>query len=169
MTFEVQSEPLTEARRRDVESAGASVVCVYGSNEFTWTSSGCGARRAADDMHLYAQMYALITRPREAGAGGESPQDLLISTLSPSAPVIGLNAQMGDMALVEERPSDCCALGELGLTTHLSNVRSFDKLTGEGVSVARSDMLRILEVDLPRQFGGTSVDYQLAEEAGAMG
>jgi hypothetical protein len=83
--------------------------------------------------------------------------------------VIGFNTEMGDVAIVEERGSDCCSLGALGLLTHISQIRSVDKLTGEGVTVARSEMLHVLEVELPRRFGGTSIDYQLAEEVGPDG
>ena len=166
VTFDVRSEPLTEARRQDIEAAGAHVIGAYGSNEITYVAFTCANRRAADDMHLFAHEYALTTSPRETGVDGETVQGLHVTTLSPFAPVIGLNAQMGDVATVEERDRDCCPLGGIGLTTHLSNIRSYDKLTGEGVTVARSDMLRVLEVELPRRFGGASVDYQLAEEAG---
>jgi hypothetical protein len=59
----------------------------------------------------------------------------------------------------------CCALGRLGFTTHLSEVRSFEILTGEGMTFARSGLERIVEEILPARFGGTSVDYQLVEEA----
>jgi hypothetical protein len=169
VVFDVRSEPLTEARRLDIEAAGAGVIASYGSNEITFVAAGCGGRRIADDMHLYAHEYALITRPRVIDAGSEPMQGLLVSTLSPFAPVIGLNTEMGDMATVDQPGPDCCRLGQLGLTTHLSNVRSFDKLTGEGVTVARSEMLQVLEVELPSRFGGTSIDYQLAEEAGPDG
>jgi hypothetical protein len=169
VVFDVRSEPLTIARRRDVEAAGARVISSYGSTELTWIAGACGDRSALDDLHLAAYEYALVTRPREAGPGDERLDGLLVSTLAPTAPVIGLNTEMGDVATVEERAGDCCLLGSLGLSTHLSNVRSFDKLTGEGVTVARSDMLRVLEDVLPGQFGGTSIDYQLAEEIGPDG
>jgi hypothetical protein len=169
VTFDVRSEPLTEARRHDIEAAGAAVINSYGSTELTFVAGGCAGRRAPDDAHVYAHEYALVTRPRDSGPSGEQFDGLLVSTLAPSAPVIGLNTEMGDVATVEQRPSDCCTLGALGLVTHLSSIRSLDKLTGEGVTVARSDMLRVLEDELPLQFGGTSIDYQLAEEVGPDG
>jgi hypothetical protein len=60
---------------------------------------------------------------------------------------------------------DCgCSLGVLGLRTHLSEIRSFEKLTGEGVTFARANLERILEDALPARFGGTGLDYQLIEE-----
>lgn len=127
-TFDIRSEPLTEARRQDIEAAGARVIASYGSNEITFVAAGCASRRVADDMHLYAHEYALITRPRDIDARSEPLQGLHVSTLSPLAPVIGLNTEMGDVATVDQQGPDCCRLGQPGLTTHLSNVRSFDKL-----------------------------------------
>jgi hypothetical protein len=60
---------------------------------------------------------------------------------------------------------DCgCPLEELGLDTHVRDVRSFKKLTAEGVTLVGSDMEHILETVLPDRFGGSSLDYQLAEE-----
>jgi hypothetical protein len=50
------------------------------------------------------------------------------------------------------------------MRTHLSEIRSFEKMTGEGVTFARSTLEQILEEQLPARFGGSSVDYQLVEE-----
>ena len=60
-------------------------------------------------------------------------------------------------------------MGDLGLTTHLSEIRSFEKLSSEGTSFARQDVLRILEETLPARFGGSAVDYQIVEEEAAGG
>jgi len=54
--------------------------------------------------------------------------------------------------------------GALGLTDHISDIRSFGKLTGEGVTLVGSDVERILEEVLPARFGGSPLDYQLVEE-----
>jgi hypothetical protein len=50
------------------------------------------------------------------------------------------------------------------MTTHLRDIRSFQKLTGEGVTLIGSDMVRILEEVLPSRFGGSPLDFQLLEE-----
>jgi hypothetical protein len=52
----------------------------------------------------------------------------------------------------------------VGLTTHLSEIRSFEKLTAEGVTFMRTSLLHVLEETLPAHFGGSSLDYQLIEE-----
>ena len=43
-------------------------------------------------------------------------------------------------------------------------IRSYGKLTGEGVTLINSDMVPILEQVLPARFGGSPLDYQLLEE-----
>jgi hypothetical protein len=74
-----------------------------------------------------------------------------------------VNVQSDDYGILEER--DCgCPLQELGLTRHVRNIRSFRKMTGESMTLVGSDMLRILEEELPARFGGSANDYQLAEE-----
>ena len=55
------------------------------------------------------------------------------------------------------------------MRTHLSEMRSFEKLTGEGVTFARSNLMEIMEEELPARFGGTGLDYQLAEEEASDG
>jgi hypothetical protein len=46
----------------------------------------------------------------------------------------------------------------------LRQIRSFSKLTAEGVTLVGSEMEHILESVLPARFGGTPLDYQLMEE-----
>jgi hypothetical protein len=46
-------------------------------------------------------------------------------------------------------------------------VRSFEKLTGEGMTVVGANFMRLIEAVLPARFGGSSVDYQLVEKEGA--
>jgi hypothetical protein len=67
------------------------------------------------------------------------------------------------MPTVEDR--ECgCLWDELGFKTHLRGIRSYRKLTGEGVTLVGSDMIHILEHELPSRFGGTALDYQLLEQ-----
>lgn len=47
---------------------------------------------------------------------------------------------------------------------HLREIRSFRKLTGEGVTLVGTDLERLLEEVLPARFGGSALDYQFAEE-----
>ena len=45
----------------------------------------------------------------------------------------------------------------------MRGIRSFRKLTGEGMTLVGSEILRLLEEVLPARFGGSSTDYQLHE------
>jgi hypothetical protein len=79
-----------------------------------------------------------------------------------------LNVESGDHGILEQRTCGC-RLGSVGLTTHLSRIRSFEKLSGEGMTFVQTQLLRVLEEVLPARFGGTSGDYQVLEEEGTNG
>jgi hypothetical protein len=167
-TFLAAGEAVTGARRRQMEASGARVIAVYSSIDVSAPAYGCATPTEADDVHAMLQRSALVCRPRPASADGPIVDALLATSVSPAVPRIALNCETGDYARVEER--DCgCRLGALGLRTHLSEIRSFEKLTGEGVTFARTNLQQILEEVLPARFGGTSLDYQLAEEEAPSG
>jgi hypothetical protein len=52
----------------------------------------------------------------------------------------------------------------LGYTLHLSDIRSWEKLTSEGMNFLGSDLLELVEEVLPARFGGSPTDYQFLEE-----
>jgi hypothetical protein len=82
--------------------------------------------------------------------------------------LILLNVSMGDQAELVRR--ECgCPMERHGWTTHLHTIRSFEKLTGEGMTVLDLDAIRVLEEELPTRFGGTAAHYQLVEDAGPDG
>jgi hypothetical protein len=74
-----------------------------------------------------------------------------------------LNAEIGDHAVLETRRCGCRFDG-YGYMRHLHTIRSFGKLTGDGVTFIGADVLQVLEAALPRRFGGSPADYQLVEE-----
>jgi hypothetical protein len=88
---------------------------------------------------------------------------LYFTSLRPTAPKVMLNAENDDYGVIETR-SCGCALEEAGFTEHVRDIRSFSKLTGEGVTLIGSEMIAILEGVLPRRFGGSALDYQLLED-----
>jgi hypothetical protein len=85
------------------------------------------------------------------------------TTLLPTAPKLLLNVESDDYGVLETR-SCGCPLESYGYSEHIREVRSFRKLTGEGVSLVGTEMVRILEEVLPARFGGSPLDYQLLEE-----
>lgn len=163
VTFHLTGEPLTAARHQHITRSGARVYASYAAIELSAIAYSCAAAETADDLHLLTNRVAVVERERSLTADGPTVSALLISTITEHAPKICLNTELGDHARVERRACGC-AHGELGLTTHLSEIRSFEKLSSEGVSFARSNLVQILEEVLPARFGGTSLDYQLVEE-----
>jgi hypothetical protein len=163
IVFQSLGEAMTPARRERLEASGGKVITHYGSRESGVIGMGCARPNAADDVHLLAHRHALITRARPANAGGPTVAALLLTSLSHNAAKLLLNAELGDVADIEQRHCGCL-LGDLGLTTHLTNIRSFEKLTGHGVTFASGTLVDFVEKTLPSLFGGSALDYQLAEE-----
>jgi hypothetical protein len=168
-TFVVTGEPLTEAKMKEIRAAGANVISVYAVAEVGNVGFSCaGQTLAPDDIHLFKESHAVIQHRRETHFGGASVDAFLFTTLLDKAAKMLLNVESGDYGIIETRQCGC-KLGELGLTEHIYNIRSFDKLTGEGMTFAGTDLIRIIEEILPARFGGTSVDYQMMEEEDKQG
>lgn len=163
VVFLVVGEPLTEARRAHILASGATVIPYFGTVEYYCIAAACPSATTVDDMHVHTNRYAIIQRQRPAVEAGPVVDALLITTLSPRSAKIALNVELGDHATLQTRDCDC-PFGQLGLRTRLSDIRSFEKMTGEGVTFARSRIEQIIEQVLPARFGGTSLDYQLSEE-----
>lgn len=168
VTFIVEAEPTTPARRRQFDAVGASTIVNYASMELNTLGYSCASSSEPDDVHFASFQYAVVERPREIVAGGPSIDAMLFTSLTPEESKLSLNVELGDAAQIEDRACDC-DLGRLGLRTHLSQIRSFEKLSGEGTTFARTSLIDLLESVLPARFGGTSLDYQLVEEESAEG
>ncbi len=168
VAFIVIGEPYTEARSRIVEVAGAHAVVGYAFNEAGTVGFGCATPSVPDDVHLFSNMFGFIQRRRAIGESSVTVDAFLVTSLLTSGPKVLLNTESGDYGVSETRRCGCL-LGELGLTTHLGQIRSFEKLSTEGMTFVNSALLRILEEVLPARFGGASTDYQLVEEARAAG
>jgi hypothetical protein len=91
-----------------------------------------------------------------------------LTSLQPAAPFILINLVTDDYGIVEQRPCQC-PFNKLGFNLHLRQIYSYTKLTGEGVTLAGSEMIHLLEEVLPTAFGGTPFDYQLEETEDAQG
>jgi hypothetical protein len=87
----------------------------------------------------------------------------LFTTLLYESPKLLLNVGMGDYGKVYVKLDDS-PFGSIGFDTHVGDIRSYEKLTGEGVTFVDTDFISIIEKKLPERFGGQSTDYQLVEE-----
>ncbi|MFN2431214.1 MAG: hypothetical protein ABR599_00065 [Gemmatimonadota bacterium] len=158
-------EPVTAARVRAVRATGAEPIPRYGSVECGPIGYACMRPHAPDDVHVLSDLHAVI----EAASASRTPAGaLFVTSLRPTAPLILLNVSMGDRAELTQRPCGC-PLEDLGWRTHLTRIRSFEKLTGEGITLLDTDVVRILEEVLPARFGGAPTHYQLVEEEAAGG
>ena len=160
--FRMGGEPFTPAKSALLESVGASGACFYYNGEVGGLSGvPCADPAAPGDVHLCASRHAVSTREVTVQDGRTVPA-LCFTTVHPAMGAIAINLVTDDFAAVEER--DCgCELGSLGLSTHAHSIRSFEKLTGEGVSFLGDTLLELVERVLPTRFGGSLADYQFAE------
>jgi hypothetical protein len=167
VTFLLRAEPLTRARRDTIEGSGAKAVPTYGFSEGGSVGSQCPNPTAADDIHVSLDAYSVIPRPRPLG-DGEMMDALLLTALRPACPKVLLNTEIGDHAVLETRRCGCL-FDEVGYFQHLHTIRSFEKLTGLGVTLVGGDLFHLLEEVLPKRFGGAVGDYQLVEAQDAHG
>ncbi len=161
-------EPYTSAKRQAIEKSGARGVDHFGMTEAGLIGFSCPNATAPDDVHFFRDTYGLIQRPRAVSVDGAEIDAFLITTLLRSAPKIMLNTDTGDYGQVDRRACGC-DLESIGLCDHISDIRSFEKLTSEGMTFVKSNLTRILEEALPARFGGASSDYQVVEQEGADG
>lgn len=164
----VSGEPLTMAKRRQIEAAGVLVTSRYTNSESHGIGAGCLEDGATDDVHLFLDRLALIQHQRKVEHADIYVDAFLVTTLLPSAPKIMLNVESDDYGVMESRGCGCF-FGQLGFDTHIHDIRSFAKLTGSGMTIVGTDLVRILEEVLPGRYGGVASDYQLLEEEDSQG
>jgi hypothetical protein len=167
-TFWGGGEPPTPAKVREITRTGARWVPTYYFAEAGPVGLGCARPVDATDVHFMRDSLALVQYPRLVPGTDMTVNAFLYTTLLPEAPKLLLNVETDDYGIVEER-SCGCPLDKLGYSIHLRNIRSFSKLTGEGVTLVGSEMVNILENILPSRFGGGPLDYQLVEEEDGRG
>jgi hypothetical protein len=168
VTFTGAGEPATAGKLAQYERVGAHFISNYGMSEAGQPGAGCPHRIGISDYHLNRDTHALFSYPHYVEAFDIEVQAFNITTILPISPKVMLNVQTDDFGIVEERQCGC-KLESLGYTTHLREIRSYSKLTGEGVTLIGTEMVQILEHVLPSRFGGSPFDYQLMEQEDEQG
>jgi phenylacetate-coenzyme A ligase PaaK-like adenylate-forming protein len=159
-------EPSTQTKISIIEASGIKFLNWYEAAETTIIGMPCKNPSDHTDVHLLSHDITLIQRPQDIF--DQTVNAFYFTSLLPTNPKMLLNVQLDDFGIIEER--DCgCPLHQMGFTTHIRQVSSFRKLTGEGVTLVGSDMVHILEHVLPSHFGGSLLDYQLVEEENEQG
>jgi hypothetical protein len=157
------AEPATTAKVSGITQSGVRWIPAYAFVEAGIVGFGCARPQSPSDVHLFKDMLAVVPFPRRVPEAGMEVSAFNFTTLLPTAPKILINVEMDDYGALLTR-SCGCPMEQDGLTDHLRDIYSFRKLTGEGVTLVGSDMLRVLEEALPSRFGGSALDYQLQEE-----
>lgn len=167
--FLVTGEPLTPQKKAEIEAIGAFAIPIYGISEAGVIAAGCDQPYPeSDHCHSLKDTTAIIPHRVRVEHSDTEVDSFLFSSLLYESPKILLNVGMGDYGDVQQK-SCSCEFGRLGFDIHISNIRSYEKLTGEGVTFVDTDFVRILEKELPSRYGGKSTDYQLIEEEDARG
>jgi len=162
VAFLVTGEPLTPAKRFQIESRGCKVLPRFGFNESGRDALGCPHASAVDDYHVMTDAIAVRQHSRVVDQDGTTVPAYLYTSLLPHARYVLLNTESGDYGGLEERRCGCF-LDQAGLRFHIHTVRSFEKLTAEGMTYFGSSLIRLVEEVLPREFGGDSRHYQFVE------
>jgi hypothetical protein len=163
VTFRGGGEPPTPGKVRAITSMGARWVPSYGTSESGQIGLPCARPLGGNDLHVLKDSIALIQRPLDVPDWNISVGAFYLTTLLPTAPKLMLNVAIDDYGVLETRPCGCL-LESYGYTEHVRDIRSYSKMTGEGMTLIDTDLERILEEVLPARFGGSPLDYQLLEE-----
>jgi hypothetical protein len=161
--FVLGGEPYTPAKARIVAQTGSTVAAPYTMNETGRIGLPCAAPADLDDNHIAADKLAVIPQEKRIDTTDLPVKTLLLTTVRPVTPKLMLNVETDDYGVLEER-SCGCVLEQLGMTRHLRRIRSYDKLTSEGMKFEGSRILTLIEEALPASFGGHPTDYQFVEE-----
>ncbi len=161
VVFWTAGEPLTPAKAKGIAAAGARTLSSYHMKEAGMIGAACMNPIGPNDQHVMTPHVALVQGRREIV--GQEVEPLLVTGLLASSPRVLMNVETDDFGVLEERRCGC-PLDAFGLHLHVRDVRSYKKLTAEGVTLIGSDLEQVLESELPERFGGSALDYQLVEE-----
>jgi hypothetical protein len=142
-------EALTASRRREIARSGALALSRYSSTEAGLLGGSCAERPEADELHLYSHRIAMI----------EWEGRLLVTGLSPHAPLQLINVDIGDRGAIEA--AECaCQLGQLGLSQRVSGLHAERKFTAEGMNLSATQLERAIEQVVSARGGGVD-DWQV--------
>ncbi len=160
--FRIGGEPYTPGKARVFTEAGCTAFAHYAMTEAGLIGLACGVPAELDEVHVMDDKIAMIDRPVVVGQSGVSVNALFLTSLLPSSQKLMLNVESGDYGVSTHRQCGC-PLEHLGFRRHLHRIRSYEKLSSEGMHFIGDDLLAIVDELLPARFGGSSTDYQFVE------
>jgi hypothetical protein len=160
--FRLGGEPYTAARARVIGESGCRASANYYMVELGgYMGLACASSETYDDVHVLTDKLAVVQRQKDV-ADGARVGALSYTTLHRLSPKVLVNLESDDYGVLGERACGC-PIGDAGFALHLHGIRSYDKLTSEGVTFIGSDIIALVEEVLPGRFGGRATDYQLVE------
>lgn len=168
VAFMGAAEPPSDAKVKGIRESGATYVTNYAMNEAGMIGAGCPHGLDQTDVHFMRDSLAVVPVSSQSNGADPSSIGFAFTSLLPTAPKILINVDSDDHGILEERRCGCL-FDELGFTQHIRQIRSVAKLTGRGVTLVATDIVRVIEEVLPSHFGGTAQDYQLVEEEDSSG
>lgn len=159
--FVLAGEPFTSGRAAILRQSGTFGVSRYAMTEVGIIGMPCAAAAEFDDVHIELDKLAVLQRDTRVG-DGRSVGEIHLTTLHPASPKILVNAGSGDYGELDERACGC-PLHDLGMHVTLCRIRSYEKLTSEGMTFEAQQIMWILDELLPARFGGRPTDYQFVE------
>ncbi len=163
--FFMSGESLTDSKRAVVERAGGEAFARYGISELGVTGHACRQIKEGDCVHLFSNSLAAITYRRIAPLTDIAVDSLLFTALLPSAPLVLINFEVNDCGVLERANCDC-EFSRIGFHWRIRDIFSFGKMTGHGMTLMGTDLVRLLEQVLPARLGGHPGDFQLIEREG---
>lgn len=163
VAFMGAAEPATAAKVRGILRSGASYMTNYGMAEAGMVGTGCPNGLDHTDVHFMRDALAVVPGSRIPDVADDSVVSFSVTSLLKASPKILINVDVDDYGILERRQCGCL-LGRLGFGQHMRQIRSSSKLTGRGVTLVGTDIVRVIEEVLPETFGGFPQDYQLVEE-----
>ncbi|UCF38488.1 MAG: hypothetical protein JSU96_06505 [Acidobacteriota bacterium] len=160
----VGSEALTPARAVVLSDAGVRFGAHYAITEVGPVAMACSDRQCVDEAHLLTGKLALIQDEKTTDRGERIQDAFYLTGLLPSLPKIMINVEMGDRGVIATRNCDC-PLSQAGFRQTVHTIRSYEKLTSEGMLFTSTDLAAVVEDLLPQRFGGDPSDYQFVESS----
>lgn len=156
------SEPVTRGKLAAIRASGMAAFPAYAFVPEGTTAIGCPS---LDDeqYHVWDQDLAVVARRRDRGDGSEVDA-FCWTSLAIEAPRVLLNVENDDFGRVDHEIDCDCPLGQLGLTTRVSDIRGMSKVVAAGISIEGSTFDRLCEELLPNRLGGGAGDYQFVED-----
>ena len=160
--FRLGGEPYSPGKAAVLARTGCRGYSNYSMTEIGRIGIACADQDELDDVHVLSDKVALLQRDVRL-PGGHTVQAFVATALARSTPKVMINVELGDYGTLTKRPCGC-VWSRLGFAWHLHGIRSYEKLTAEGMHFLGADLETILDHVLPARFGGGPTDYQVIEE-----